>query len=119
MRPVLRLSVLVHGEIRLLVLSAGEQRRGIAESCGPRFLHAHLKPLNYRRVLSQYVDAGDLVLNLSVDVSSLDLIRFCADRGALYVNTYIEPWPGVYDNPMLDIRKRTNYLVREEVLELA
>jgi len=119
MLPVLRRHVLLHGENRLIVLSADEQGRGIAESCGARFLHAHLKPLNYRRVLSQYVDAGDLVLNLSVDVSSLDLIRFCADRSALYVDTSIEPWPGVYDNPMLDIRKRTNYLIREEALELA
>src|SRR5690606_38350172 len=35
------------------------------------------------------------------------------------VDTSIEPWPGVFDNPMLDMRKRTNFLIREEALELA
>lgn len=107
------------GDDRLVVLSADEQGRLIAEECGARFIHCHLTPGNHRRILARHVKGGDLVLNLSVDVSSLDLIRFCAEQDALYVDTSIEPWPGVFDNPMLDMRQRTNFLVREKALQLA
>lgn len=107
------------GDDRLIVLSAGEQGRLIAEDCGAHFIHCHLTPGNHRRLLARHVAPGDLLLNLSVDVSSLDLIRYCAEHGILYVDTSIEPWPGVFDNPMLDMRQRTNFLVREKALRLA
>jgi homospermidine synthase len=107
------------GAGRLVVLAADEVGRGVAQEHGATFVHVHLKPRSYRRVLARHVHSGDLLLNLSVDVSSLDLIRFTADRGALYVDTSIEPWPGVFDNPMLDLRQRTNFLARQRALQLA
>jgi homospermidine synthase len=117
--PLIRRHITLDGAGRLVVLSADEQGRGLAENCGARFEHAHLTPGNHRRVLNRHVKAGDLLLNLSVNVSSLDLIRFCADTDALYVDTSIEPWPGVYTNPMLDMRQRTNFVIREKALQLA
>ena len=107
------------GDDRLVVLSADEHGRRIAEECGAHFIHCHLTPGNHRRMLARYVKPGDLVLNLSVDVSSLALVRFCAENEALYVDTSIEPWPGIFDNPMLDLRQRTNFIVREKALQLA
>jgi homospermidine synthase len=104
---------------RMVVLSADEAGRGIAERCGTKFIHCNLTPGNYRTILQRYVRNGDLVLNLSIDVSSIDLIRFCAERGALYVDTSIEPWPGVFDNPMLELHQRTNHAIREEIVDLA
>lgn len=117
--PLIRRHVQLDGEKKLVVLSADEQGRTLAEECGAHFEHAHLTPGNHRRVLGRHVRAGDLVLNLSVNVSSLDLVRFCAEEEALYVDTSIEPWPGVYANPMLDIRQRTNFVIREKALQLA
>ncbi len=106
------------GPDRLVVLAADETGRGIAKEHGATFVHAHLKPRSYRRNLAKHLHAGDLLLNLSVDVSSLDLIRFAAERGALYVDTSIEPWPGVFDNPMLELRQRTNFMARFRALQL-
>ncbi len=117
--PVIRRHIPLEGEGRLQVLSADEQGRGLARKSGAHFEHAHLTPANHRRILAKHVKAGDLVLNLSVNVSSLDLVRFCAEQGALYVDTSIEPWPGVYANPMLKMRDRTNYVIREKALRLA
>ena len=37
----------------------------------------------------------------------------------MYVDTSIEPWPGVYANPMLKMRDRTNFVIREKALHLA
>ncbi|HPN25504.1 MAG TPA: saccharopine dehydrogenase NADP-binding domain-containing protein [Syntrophales bacterium] len=104
---------------RLIVLSADESGRGIAERSGTQFIHCNLTPGNYRTILKDYVRDGDLVLNLSIDVSSVALIRLCAERGALYVDTSIEPWPGVFDNPMLKLHQRTNYAIRAKIIELA
>ena len=101
------------------VLSMDERGRGIAAAQGAQFLHCHLKPGSFHRDLARHVKAGDLLLNASVDVSSLDLVEWCAARGVLYVDTSIEPWPGVFDNPMLTVRERTNYLTRERMLRLA
>jgi homospermidine synthase len=117
--PLIGRHVSLEGEGRLIVLSADEQGRMLAQDCGAHFEHAHLTPSNHRRILNRQVKAGDLVLNLSVNVSSLDLIRFCAEKNALYVDTSIEPWPGVYANPMLEMRHRTNFVIRESALKLA
>lgn len=117
--PLLARHITLDGENRLVVLSADEQGRRLAENCGARFEHAHLTPGNHRRILGKHLKAGDLLLNLSVSVSSLDLVRFCSEMGVLYVDTSIEPWPGVYTNPMLDMRARTNFVIREKALALA
>jgi homospermidine synthase len=117
--PIIRRHISLEGAGRLLVLSASEEGRGLAQKCGARFEHAHLTPANHRRILGRHAKAGDLLLNLSVNVSSLDLVRYCAEQGILYVDTSIEPWPGVYANPMLKMRDRTNFVIREKALQLA
>lgn len=104
---------------RLVVLSADESGRGITERCGAKFIHCNLTPGNYHTILKKFVGEGDLMLNLSIDISSIDLIRFCAERGTLYVDTSIEPWPGVFDNPMLKLHQRTNYAIRAKIVDLA
>jgi len=49
---------------------------------------------DYRQVLEPFLGTIDFLLNLSVNVSSVDLIRCCRVRGALYIDSCIEPWPG-------------------------
>ena len=102
----------------LTVLEASERGRTLAAANQARFVHCHLKPATYQRELKRRLRAGDLLLNLSVDVSSVDLVEWCSDHGVLYVDTSIEPWPGVFDNPMLTMRQRTNFVTREDMLKL-
>ena len=102
----------------LTVLEASEQGRTLAAANQARFVHCHLKPATYQRELKRRLRSGDLLLNLSVDVSSVDLVAWCADHGVLYVDTSVEPWPGVFDNPMLTMRERTNFVTREDMLKL-
>jgi homospermidine synthase len=118
MLPLLRRHLAL-GPGALTVLAADEVGRGIAQEHGAQFVYAHLKPRSFRRILTRHLRSGDLLLNLSVDVSSLDLMAYAAERGALYVDTSIEPWPGVFDNPMLDLRQRSNFTTRQRALQLA
>jgi homospermidine synthase len=53
-------------------------------------------------------------VNLSIDVSSIELISICQEIGALYIDTCIEPWLGGY--LAADWEGRSNYALREEVL---
>lgn len=66
--------------------------------------------------LAPLLEAGDFLLNLSVDVSSLTLIKLCWRLGVLYLDTCIEPWPGGYGNAELSLSQRSNYALREDVL---
>jgi homospermidine synthase len=59
-----------------------------------------------------------MVVNLSVDTSSVDLIEFAKDLDAFYIDTVVEPWPGLYTDKSLSISQRSNYALREGVLAL-
>ncbi len=103
---------------RITIITADESGRAQAESAGITFIKLALTRENYRHVLDPVVGRGDFVLNLSVDVSSIALVRFSWERGALYLDTCIEPWAGGYTDPSLSPSKRTNYAIREEALAL-
>ena len=103
---------------RIVIVTADGRGRDEAAEYGIAFHETPLTQDNYRQVLEPLVGAGDFVLNLSVDVSSLALVEFCHGRGALYLDTCIEPWAGAYFDPALSPSQRSNYALRERVLKL-
>ncbi len=103
---------------RMTIVTAEEQGQEEAAAYGIRFIQERLTRENLRRVLDPLVGRGDFILNVSVDVSSLALIRLAWEKGAMYLDTCIEPWPGGYTDPATPVAKRTNYALREEALAL-
>ena len=103
---------------RITIVTADDAGRQEAEEFGIRHVNHPLTRENYRHVLDPLVGRGDFLLNLSVDVSSIALIKLCHEKGALYLDTCIEPWPGGYTDPNIPASRRTNYALREEVLEV-
>ncbi|HUY83142.1 MAG TPA: saccharopine dehydrogenase C-terminal domain-containing protein [Steroidobacteraceae bacterium] len=103
---------------RIVIVTADESGREEAASYGVRLLRSPLTAANYRAILGPLVGAGDFLLNLSVDVSSIALIRFARECGALYLDTCIEPWAGGYFDPGLSVESRSNYALREDALAL-
>lgn len=73
---------------------------------------------NYQDVLRPLLNEGDLLVNLSVDVSSVALVRLCHELGVRYVDTCIEPWAGGYTDLSLSPSRRSNYALRESMLDL-
>jgi homospermidine synthase len=98
------------------IVKPGEDRSGLARELGVEVIPVRLEEGNFAAVLEPLVDKGDFLVNLSVDVSSLALIKLCRERGALYLDTCNEPWGGRYDDPGLPPSRRSNYSLREEVL---
>jgi homospermidine synthase len=103
---------------RIVIVTAAESGRAEAEQLGVRFIVEPLVRENYRRVLDGLLGRGDFLVNLSVDVSSIALVRHCWERGALYMDTCIEPWAGGYTDPTVAPGRRTNYALREDALAL-
>lgn len=70
---------------------------------------------NYRDLLGGlFKDGKGFCVNLSVDTSSLDLMKLCRELGVLYIDTVVEPWAGFYfDTP--ENADRTNYALRQTV----
>ena len=89
-----------------------------AHEHGVRCIEQAITRDNYRQILTPHLGRGDLLLNLSVDVSSTALIALCRELGALYLDTCIEPWQGTYTDASLPPERRTNYALREEALAL-
>jgi homospermidine synthase len=103
---------------RITIITADDSGRSEAEQFGVKFVKTALTPKNYRQVLEALVNAGDFLLNLSVDVSSVALIRLARERGALYLDTCIEPWAGGYTDPHATVEARSNYTMRLGALAL-
>ena len=104
---------------RFVVIDPNDADRKLLDERGVRFVHLGLTRENYRDALKKYLTAGDgqgFCVNLSVDTSSLDIMRYCRELGALYVDTVVEPWPGFYFDKSLGPEARTNYALRETVL---
>jgi homospermidine synthase len=104
---------------RISVITGDARGMAIAASYG---IAARIHPLtrdNYREELMRLLGAGDFLLNLSVDVSSVALIALCQEIGALYLDTCIEPWAGGYTDPSLTVSQRSNYALRESALDVA
>ena len=68
---------------RISVITAEEAGRAEAEAFGVSFSVQPLTRENYRQVLDPLLGPGDFLLNLSVDVSSVTLIEYAGERGAL------------------------------------
>ncbi len=104
---------------RITIITAEERGREIAEGYGVTFLNSPLTRENFRATLAPLLGAGDFLLNLSIDVSSVALVEFAHEVGALYLDTCIEPWAGGYTDHSLTPSQRSNYALRETALALA
>jgi homospermidine synthase len=103
---------------RISIISADDHGRACADHYGIKFVREALTRDNFRRLLDPVLGRGDFLLNVSVDVSSIALIKYCWEKGAMYLDTCIEPWPGGYTDPGMPAARRTNYALREEALAL-
>ena len=103
---------------RITIVTADDAGLEAAREMGVKYIKEPLVRENFRRVLDPLLGRGDFLLNVSVDVSSIALIKYCWEKGAMYLDTCIEPWAGGYTDPGVPAARRTNYALREEALAL-
>ena len=101
-----------------ITIIAADDRGGLKETkrFGVTFIRKRLTRENFRQTLDKRLGKGDFLVNLSVEVASTALVELCQEKGALYIDTCIEPWPGGYTDPSLSVSLRSNYALRENML---
>ncbi len=106
---------------KFVVIAPDDSDRRLLDERQIRFIHRALTKENYRDILTPLLTTGPgrgMVVNLSVDTSSVDLMEFGKDLDTFYIDTVVEPWPGLYTNRNRSISERSNYALRESVLDL-
>jgi len=113
--------ILRHFDVRpeqVTIITADERGKEKAKGLNVAFVRNALTKDNYKQVLGSRLSKGDFVVNVSVDVCCVALMELCQDKGALYVDTVVEPWAGYYTDPNLTPSERSNYALREKALAL-
>lgn len=103
---------------RITILTAEERGQEVAAEYGIRFIVDPVTKENMHALLRPMLASGDFLLNLSVDVSSVELMKLCQELDVLYLDTVVEPWAGGYTDPSLTPSQRSNYAMREEAIAL-
>jgi homospermidine synthase len=106
---------------KFVVIDPVDTDRKLLDERGIRFIQQALTKDNYREILTPLLTVGPgrgLLVNLSVDTSSVDMMDFCKDIDAFYIDTVAEPWPGFYMDRKASVSQRSNYALREAVLAL-
>jgi homospermidine synthase len=103
---------------RIEILTSDARGEAIAAQHDIRHTILPLTRGNYASELSARLKRGDFLLNLSVDISSVALVKLCREIGALYLDTCVEPWAGGYTDTSLSPSLRSNYALRESALAL-
>lgn len=104
---------------QMTVIEPSDEFAHILADHGIAHMPLALTPDNLDATLAGLFPNGQgMVVNLSVDVDSVEVMVLCQRLGVLYLDTVIEPWPGFYFDSPLPNADRTNYPLREKVRAL-
>jgi homospermidine synthase len=105
---------------RMIVIDPRDAVRKLLDERGIAFRQEAVTKENYRNLLTPLLTNGagrGFCVNLSVDTSSLDLMKLCRELGVLYIDTVVEPWLGFYFDNKGGNENRTNTALRSTVRE--
>jgi len=86
---------------------------------GMRYLVRTITRDNLDETMRALAGPGDLVLNLTMGVGSIELADWCQRHGAMYVDTSIEPWEDMAWDLHLPPERRTEYAYHQNARRCA
>ena len=104
---------------QITIVTAEERGRAEAEALGVAFRIAAADARELSSRFSSRCSAPAISCSTSRSRCRASRSSNCASaKGALYLDTCIEPWPGGYTDPTLSPSLRSNYALRESALAL-
>lgn len=96
---------------RLTIMDFEDRRDEIAATLdrGVRYVQERITPENLDPVLGSQLGPGDVLLNLSWNIETGDIIEWCQEHGVLYVDTSVEQWDPYQDAATMPPTERTLY----------
>src|SRR6195256_567771 len=103
--PLIRRHVDMAGD-RITVVDFEDIRPRIEDAlqAGVIFKQARLTQANHASMLSGLVTAGDVIIDLSWNVETYDILAWCGEHDVRYLNTSLEEW-----DPYADIENQSPY----------
>ncbi len=77
---------------------------------GVTYQQERITPENYSQILSKYLAAGDILIDLGWNIDTIALIQWCRDNSVLFVNTSVETWDPYMQEERRDPRDHTLYV---------
>lgn len=104
----------------ITVIDAINKELRISEALkkGVHFKLQRVTKNNYVSILSSHLSRGDMLLDLSVEIDTLDLLTWCKNNDVLFVNTSIEVWDNIKSLDQKDLREQTLYLRHVKMHEM-
>lgn len=91
----------------------------VVREWGIRFLQMTLDQDNFRQTVSEFAGVGGFVLNLAGRVSGPDILAWCQEIGAIYLDSSIEEWgDGTTHDPECPVDDRSLYGLHRQVRAL-
>lgn len=70
---------------------------------------------NYQKELSKHVRDGDLIVNCSLNIDAISLLKWCMDNGVMQIDTSLERWNDEQDEDIPNLADRTLYATHKEI----
>lgn len=80
-----------------------------------KFRKTEINRHNMDHVLSQVLKPGDLLINVSLNIDGIEIVKWCLTHNVLYIDTSIERWPDQPDETIPDPSERTLYKTHQEI----
>ncbi len=85
------------------------------ENSGIRYIVKRIDKTNMENVLIQLLSPGDFLVNVSLNIDGVAIVRWCLENGVQYIDTSIERWPDEPDELIPDLSQRTLYSTHQEI----
>jgi homospermidine synthase len=76
---------------------------------GLKWVHERVTEQNLGAVLGRHLSAGDLLVDLAWNIDACEIVRWCHEKGVLYVNTSVEVWDPYRDAERKHPTEKTLY----------
>lgn len=73
---------------------------------------------NMDRVLSRFLQPGDFLVNVSLNIDGCAIVKWCLEHQVMYLDTSIERWPDEQDETIPHHKDRTLYATHQEIRKL-
>src|SRR5882672_6608814 len=114
MLPIL----LRHVECNDITVIEADDNQSLFESkygdTGVKYLIHKVTRQNLHETLERHLSAGDLLVNLSLDIDGIEIVEWCLQNDVLYIDTSIERWPDEPDETIPNLADRTLYHTHRE-----
>lgn len=86
---------------------------------GLKFVCEKITKENYSQILSENLNDGGLLIDLTWDIETCDIIQWCHDHNVLYVNTSVEVWDSRANLTLQSPYEKSLYLLQMKLKELS